>query len=119
MAIGLLLGLLAPVTSQEGLDGSPVLAGIVHYPPQSPMNQYFLGSWTIIHQLGALLLRAGLDQAYVSELFFLVPCALMVGAYAAVVYCFSGQFLMSLLAAPLCFLTNPLAKFFASPDYAA
>jgi hypothetical protein len=119
LAIGLLLGLLAPVTSQEGLDGSPVLAGIVHDPPQSPMNQYFLGSWTIIHQLGALLLRAGLDQAYVSELFFLVPCALMVGAYAAVVYCFSGQFLMSLLAAPLCFLTNPLAKFFASPDYAA
>jgi hypothetical protein len=59
LAIGLLLGLLAQVTSQEGLDGSLVLAGIVHYPPQSLMNQYFLGSWTIIHQLGALLLRAG------------------------------------------------------------
>jgi hypothetical protein len=119
LAAGLLLGLLAPVTSQDGLDGSLVLAGIVHYPPQSPMNQYFLGSWTIIHQLGALLLRADLDQAYVSEIFFLVPCALLVGAYAAVVYCFSGQFLLSLLAAPLCFLANPLAKFFVSPDYAA
>ena len=119
LAAGLLLGLLAPVTSQDGLDGSLVLAGIVHYPPQSPINQYFLGSWTIIHQLGALLLRAGLDQAYVSEIFFLVPCALLVGAYAAVVYCFSGQFLLSLLAAPLCFLANPLAKFFVSPDYAA
>jgi hypothetical protein len=118
LTFGLVLGLLAPVTSQEGLDGSLVLAGIVHYPPQSPMNQYFLDSWTIIHQLGALLLRAGLDQAYVSEIFFLVPSALMVGAYAAIVYCFSGQFLLSLLAAPLCLLTNPLAKFFASPDYA-
>ena len=47
------------MTSQEGLDGSPVLAGIVHYPPQSPMNQYFLGSWTIIHQLGALFATRG------------------------------------------------------------
>ena len=84
LAAGLLLGLLAPVTSQDGLDGSLVLAGIVHYPPQSPMNQYFLDSWTIIYQLGALLLRADLDQAYVSEIFFLVPCALLVGAYAAV-----------------------------------
>lgn len=119
LSAGLLLGVLAPVTSQEGLDGSLVLAGIVHYPPQSPMNQYFLGSWTIIHQFGALLLRAGLDQAYVSEFFFLVPCTLLVGAYAAIVYCFSGQFLLSLLAAPLCFLANPLAKFFVSPDYAA
>ena len=107
------------MTSQEGLDGALVLAGIVHYPPQSPMYQYFLGSWTVIHQLGALWLQAGLDQAYVSELLFVIPCALLVAAYASIVYCFSGQFMLSLLAAPLCFLTNPLAKFFVSPDYAA
>jgi hypothetical protein len=119
LVIGLLLGLLAPVTSQEGLDGSLVLAGIVHYPAQSPMNQYFLDSWTIIHQLGALLLRAGLDQAHLSELIFLVPCALLVCAYAAIIYCFSGQFLLSLLAAPLCYLANPLAKLFVSSDYMA
>jgi hypothetical protein len=117
LLLGLLLGLLAPPTSQEGLDGSLVLAGIVHYPAQSPMSQYFFGSWTLIHQLGALLLRAGLDQAYVGELLFLIPCALLVCGYAAVVYGFSGQFLFSLLAAALCCLTNPLAKFFVSPDY--
>jgi hypothetical protein len=115
--IGLILSLLAPITEQEGIDGALVLAGIVHYPPQSPMNQYFLGSWTVIHQIGALLLRAGLDQAYVNELFFVIPCALLVCAYAAIIYCFSGQFLLSLLAAPLCYLANPLAKYFASPDY--
>jgi hypothetical protein len=117
MAIGLLLGLLAPQTNQEGIDGSLVLAGIVHYPPESPMYQYFLGSWTLIHQLSALLLRAGLDQAYVNETIFLVPCALFVGAYAAVIYCFSGQFLLSLMAAALFYLANPLARYFASPDY--
>src|ERR1700726_2605271 len=67
LAVGVLLGALAPTTNQDGIDGSLVLAGIVDYPQQSPMNQYFLGSWTVIHQLGALLLRAGLDQAYVNE----------------------------------------------------
>jgi hypothetical protein len=117
MAVGLLLGLLAPPTNQEGIDGSLVLAGIVHYPTQSPMYQYFFGSWTLIHQLGALLLRAGLDQAWVNEIIFLIPCVLFVGAYAAVIYCFSGQFLLSLMAAALFYLANPLARYFASPDY--
>jgi hypothetical protein len=56
------------------------------------MNQYFLDSWTIIYQLGALLLRAGLDQAYVSELIFIVACALLVCAYAAIVYCFKNKY---------------------------
>src|ERR1700735_2512243 len=79
MAIGLLLGLLAPQTNQEGIDGS-------------------------------LLLRAVLDQAYVNETIFLVPCALFVGAYAAVIYCFSGQFLLSLMAAALFYLDNTLAR---------
>mgnify|MGYP001193223567 CR=1 FL=1 len=115
--IGLLLGLLAPVTSQEGIDGSLVLAGIVDYPPQSPSNLYFLGSWTIIHQLGALLLSAGLEQGYVSEVLFLVPCALFVAAFSAIIYCFTGQFFLSLMAAALFYLANPLAKYFASPDY--
>ncbi len=117
LLLGLLLALLAPMTEQEGIDGALVLAGIVHYPPHSPMSEYFLGSWTIIHQLGALLLRAGVHQAHVSEVLFVIPCMLLVGAYAAIIYCFSGQFLFSLLAAALCYLANPLAKFFASPDY--
>jgi hypothetical protein len=117
LAIGALLGALAPATIQDGFDGSLVLAGYIDFPAQAPMNHYFLDSWTIIHQIGALMLRAGLDQAYVNELIFLFPCTLMVCAYATVVYCFSGQYWLSLFAAPLYYLTNPLAKFFASPDY--
>ena len=117
IAIGLLLGVLAPPTNQEGVDGSLVLAGIIHYPPQSPMYQYFFGSWTLIHQLGALLLRAGVDQGYVNGIIFLIPCALFVSAYAAVIYCFSSQFQLSLVAAALFYLANPLARYFASPDY--
>jgi|SRR5271169_27826 len=117
LVIGVLLGILAPAPEQRGVDGSLVLAGIVNYPPQSPMAAYFLDSWTIIHQFGALLLRAGIDQNSVNALIFLLPCALLVCGYAMIVYGFSGRFLLSLLAGPLCYLANPLAPLFASPDY--
>jgi hypothetical protein len=118
LLVGLLLGVMAPAPEQFGMHGSLVLAGIVNYPPQSPMSAYFLDSWTIIHQFGALLLRAGVHQTYVNELIFVIPCALLVCAYAMIVYGFSGRFLLSLLAASLCYLANPLARLFASPDYA-
>ena len=118
LLVGLLLGVMAPAPEQFGMHGSLVLAGIVNYPPQSPMSAYFLDSWTIIHQFGALLLRAGVHQTYVNELMFVIPCALLVCAYAMIIYGFSSRFLLSLLAASLCYLANPLARLFASPDYA-
>ena len=34
-----------------------------------------------------------------------------------IIYGFSSRFLLSLLAASLCYLANPLARLFASPDY--
>ena len=89
----------------------------VNYPPQSPMSAYFLNSWTIIHQFGALLLRAGIYQTYVNKFLFVIPCVLLVCAYAMIIYGFSGRFLLSLLGASLCYLANPLARLFASPDY--
>ena len=117
LAIGLLLGILARDPGQRGVDGSLVLAGIINYPPQSPMSAYFLDSWTTIHQIGALLLRAGLKQAHLSELFFLFPSALLFCTYAMIIYGFSNRFLFGLLGALLCYLANPLAWFFTSPDY--
>ena len=78
LLVGLLLGVMAPAPEQFGMHGSLVLAGIVNYPPQSPMSAYFLDSWTIIHQFGALLLRAGVHQTYVNKLMFVIPCALLV-----------------------------------------
>ena len=80
LLVGLLLGVMAPAPEQFGMHGSLVLAGIVNYPPQSPMSAYFLDSWTIIHQFGALLLRAGVHQTYVNKLMFVIPCALLVCA---------------------------------------
>jgi hypothetical protein len=117
LLVGLLLGVLAPAPEQFGMHGSLVLAGTVNYPPQSPMSAYFLNSWTIIHQFGAVLLRAGVHQTYVNKIIFVIPCALLVCAYAMIIYGFSSRFLLSLLGASLCYLANPLARLFASPDY--
>ena len=94
-----------------------MLAGIVNYPPQSPMAAYFLDSWTSVHQLGAILLRAGIDQSRVNAAMFLFPCALIVCGYAMIIYGLTGRFLLALAVGPLCYLANPLASFFASPDY--
>lgn len=42
---------------QRGVDAALVLAEIVNYPDQiSPMKEYFLKSWTSIHQVSKLLL---------------------------------------------------------------
>jgi hypothetical protein len=117
LAIGALLGAFAPAIDQRGVDGSLVLAGTVNFPPQSPLAPYFLDSWTSIHQIGALLLRAGIAQDHVNTLFILFPCALLVCGYVMLIYGVSGRFLISVLAGPLCYLANPLAPFFASPDY--
>jgi hypothetical protein len=117
LTIGIAFGLFSPGSEQEAVDGSLVLAGLVDYPSQSPMSEYFLGTWTLIHQIGATMLRAGLDQTRVSEIFFVIPCALLVAAYASIIYCFTGRYWCSLIAAPLCYVANPLARFFVSPDY--
>ena len=120
LLVGLLLGVMAPTPEQFGMHGSLVLAGIVNYPPQSPMSAYFLDSWTIIHQFGALLLRAGIHQTYVNKIIFVIPCALLICAYAMIIYGFSSRFLLSLFGALLCYLANPanpLTRLFASPDY--
>ena len=117
LAIGIFLGALAPAVDQRGVDGALALAGIVNYPPQSPLAAYFLDSWTSVHQFGAILLRAGIDQSRVNAAMFLFPCALLVCGYAMIIYGLTGRFLLALAAAPLCYLANPLASLFASPDY--
>jgi hypothetical protein len=120
LAMGTALGALAPRTGQAGIDGALVLAGIVQYPPDAPMGQYFRDSWTIIHQGGALLLRAGLDQSHLGTLFTIFPRAISVGGYAMIFHGFTQRPWFSLCAALLCFLaffSNPVDQFFASSAY--
>ena len=117
VAIGLAAGALFPPVEQRGVDGALVLAGIVPYPADSITAHYYLGSWTLIHQLGAMLLVAGVGQTAVSWFFSLAAYALPITTYAMIIYGFSRRPWFALAAATLCFISNPISDFLASPDY--
>jgi hypothetical protein len=61
-AVSLGAALRLPLAGPErALAGALVAAGVVAYPPSSLMAHHYLGSWMLLHQVGALLLLAGLD----------------------------------------------------------
>jgi hypothetical protein len=117
LAIGFAFGLLENPVATRAVDGALVLSGLVNYPPESAMGQYFFGSWTLSHQLGAFLLHTGVKQEKVNLVISLVSPTLLVGAFAMTIYGFTQRPILALAAAPICFLVNPLADVFASPDY--
>jgi hypothetical protein len=55
-------------TWQVAVESAQVLAGVVEYPRSNPFYMYHTKVWTLLHPLGALLLRAGLSEATVSLL---------------------------------------------------
>ena len=50
------------------MESGQVLAGLVAYPPTNPFYLYHLKLWTLVNQLSALLLKAGLSEMAVSLL---------------------------------------------------
>ena len=108
----------APLAGPErALEGALVLAGVVTYPPSSLMAHYYLGSWTLLHQVGALLLWLGIDQRAVELFFCIFPSGLQLGALTMLIYGFCRRPLFSLATGTICFLTGMIARSFASPDY--
>lgn len=63
--LGLALGA-SRAELQHAVESAQVLAGIVHYPPESPLGVYHLRLWTILNQLLALGLRSGLSERALS-----------------------------------------------------
>jgi len=111
-------GLRVPLAvPQYATEGSLVLAGVVHYAPSALMNEYFLGTWTSLHQLGALLLLAGIDQTAVEYFFCVFPAGLLLCAMTMIVYGFTRRPLVSLAIATICFLSGVFASEFGSTDY--
>lgn len=67
IAIGAVLGFgVGP--EARALDGASVLAGIVHYPGDSAMGAYMHNLWTLLHQIPALLLAAGVSATAINLL---------------------------------------------------
>jgi hypothetical protein len=47
---------------QVAVETAQVVAGIIHYPSENPFCLYHLKVWTVLHQIGALLLLSGLSE---------------------------------------------------------
>jgi hypothetical protein len=61
-AIGFAVGVLVEPTWQDVIEPAQVLAGLVPYPSDNPVFIYSTSTWTLLHQIPALLLRAGLSE---------------------------------------------------------
>jgi len=80
----------------RAIDGALVLAGIVEYPPDSVQGIYFRNMWTASHQLLALPLWLGLDQAWVMGLFNAALGASFVVGLALVLFTYTESVLLAL-----------------------
>lgn len=62
---GVIYGMLRP-DWQVAVEPAQVIAGLVKYPPTNPFYIYQVKVWTILHQLAAIGLRAGLSEGQLS-----------------------------------------------------
>ena len=53
---------------QDAVETAQVVAGLVQYPPDNPFFIYHVKLWTVLHQVGAVLLRLGVGEIAVSTL---------------------------------------------------
>jgi hypothetical protein len=68
-AAGFVVGGIGYGTWQVATESAQVVAGLVEYPRDNPFYMYHTKLWTILHQVGAVLLRGGLSETAVSLLF--------------------------------------------------
>jgi hypothetical protein len=61
-AVGFFVGMVLKPTWQDVIEPAQVLAGLVKYPGDNPVFLYSTRTWTLLHQIPALLLLAGLSE---------------------------------------------------------
>lgn len=113
---GAVLASLPPVR-QDALEGSLVLAGIVHYQPQSAMGLYYYGVWTLLHQVGAVSLLAGIPPRFLDQAFAVLPVAIRCAGYAMLIWGFSKNSRFAFAAALTCYASGFLLATFSAPEY--
>jgi hypothetical protein len=78
---GAICGALVPVW-QAAVEPAQVLAGLVRYPEGNPTLIYEANTWTVLHQVVALALRAGVSEAVASIVVSAVVPGLIFSAIA-------------------------------------
>jgi hypothetical protein len=101
---GLFLG--AQSGLQIPVESAQVLAGLVDYPFDNPFRMYHVKTWTLLHQIPALLLACGLDERIVS---MLLGGLLGVMSFTGLSFCvlaFGRNWLLATLVPLLCLWTE-------------
>ncbi len=88
------------------VESAQVLAGIVRYPEETPFYVHHLKLWTILHQVCAVFLRAGVSEVALSTLVSGVLGMLSLQALALFTFALSGRAVESSAAAVLFFVSG-------------
>ena len=105
-AIGFHLGYARFFDWQIPVESAQVLAGIVRYPEETPFYVHHLKLWTILHQVCAVFLRAGVSEIALSKLVSGVLGMVSLQALALFTFALSGRAVESSAAAVLFFVSG-------------
>jgi hypothetical protein len=104
--LGFRVGMVGFPEWQVAVETSQVVAGLVSYPAGNPFFIYHTKLWTILHQLCAPLLWAGVSEIRLSLMVSGVLGMLAFQALAIFVYAFSRDVLLAVGAAVLIFVSR-------------
>lgn len=91
---------------QIAVESAQAVAGLVDYAPDNPFYVYHVKSWTLLHQIPALLLRCGVSEAAVSLAIGCFASTLCLTALALWSYALGGDRLIASLTPLICVVTN-------------
>lgn len=94
---------------QIAVESAQVVAGQVIYPLDNPFYMYHVKSWTLLHQLPALLLKCGVAEHVVSLLVSCTAAVVMQQALGLLSYAFSRDRLMA-CTVPMMYLATNVCK---------
>lgn len=89
---------------QSAIENGQVLAGIIIYPPDHPFLWYCQMGWTLINQLSALLLCAGLSERVLTYLISGLLGMLSLQGLACIIYSLSQRCSVALLGSLFIYL---------------
>ena len=95
-SLGFLIGISRFPTWQVAVEAAQVVAGIVQYPADNPYYIYQLKLWTVLHQICALLLQAGISEITLSRLVSGLLGMVSFQALSVLVWAFSRDGLLAI-----------------------
>ena len=90
-ALGFHLGYARFPDWQVPVESAQVLAGLVTYPEETPFYVHHMKLWTVLHQVCAVFLRAGVSEIGLSRVVSGLLGMLSLQALAMFTFAFSGR----------------------------